>query len=180
MLDEVRPGYTKRDAAVEAAGRFIDSLRSGDQAGVVSFNDMAVLDQGLTGDKVALHAALPRIVNRQFTRLDLGIQRAREELAGARHNPGNRTVIILLTDGKANPEPVETAVEEGRLAKASGVTLFVIGLGRPEHLDDQALRQIASRPEYYFQTPDAGALAAIYEEIARVIPCPPDEFWGRR
>ena len=92
----------------------------------------------------------------------------------------NRPVIILLTDGKANPEPVETAVDEARRAKEAGVTIFVIGLGHPEDLDNEALRLIASRPDYYYQTPRAEELAAVYEEIAGVIPCPPEQFWGGR
>ncbi len=180
MLEEVRSGYTKREAASDAAGRFIDLLKSGDQAGVVSFNDTAGLEQGLTDDKLALHAALRQIGNDQFTRLDLGIVRARDELASGRHDPDNRSVLILLTDGKANPEPVETAIQEAELAKDARITLFVIGLGRPDDLDDNALRQIASRPEYYYRTTDATTLMAIYEEIAGVIPCAPDQFWGRR
>jgi len=180
MLEEIRPGYTKRDAAIAAASRFIDLLKPGDQAGVVSFNDTAVLEQGLTGDKLALRTALRRIDIDQFTRLDLGIAKARDELASSRHNLDNRTVLILLTDGKANPEPVETAIQEAELAKKARITLFVIGLGRPQDLDDGGLRQIASRAEFYYQTPDASTLATIYEEIAGVIPCPPEQFWGRR
>lgn len=180
MLEEIRPRYTKREAAADAAGRFVDLLKMGDHAGVVYFNDTAVLEQGLTGDKPALHAALSRIVNRQFTRLDLGITKAREELGSGQRDPSHQAVIILLTDGKANPEPVATAIVEAQMAKDAGITVFTIGLGAVENLDDWALRQIASRPDYYYRTPDADALTAIYEEIAGVIPCPPERFWGRR
>jgi Mg-chelatase subunit ChlD len=185
MLEEVRLGHTKQDAAAEAAGRFIDlivarPLGRGHQAGVVWFNDTAVLEQGLTDDTAALHAALERIVNRPFSRLDLGVREAHEELMSARRNPNNRPVIIVLTDGQANPEPVETAIEEAERAKGAGAMVFVVGLGNREALDDAELRQIASRPEYYYQTPDAGTLTNIYEEIAGVIPCPLEQFWGRR
>jgi Mg-chelatase subunit ChlD len=180
MLEEVRPGYTKRVAAADAARRFIDLLKSSDQAGIVWFNTTAAREQVLTRDKAALRSAIDRIVNAQFTRLDLGIKVARDELVSDHHVPGNRSVLILLTDGKANPEPVETALHEAQLAKGAGITLFVIGLGRAEDLDDDALRQIASRPEYYYQTTDASTLTTIYEEIAGVIPCPPELFWGRR
>ena len=180
MLEEARPGYTKREAAIDASARFIDLLRPGDQAAVVSFNDSATLEQELTGDKVALIGALAGIANRQFTRLDLGIKAAREELGSARHDPDNRPVLILLTDGKSNPEPVETALAEAALAKDAGITLFVVGLGQVEVLDDAALGQCASRPEYYFRTADASTLTKIYEDIAGMIPCPPERYWGRR
>lgn len=41
-------------------------------------------------------------------------------------------------------------------------------------------RRIASRPGQYLRTPDADALAAIFERIAGEIPCPPDAYWGKR
>jgi Mg-chelatase subunit ChlD len=106
--------------------------------------------------------------------------KARDELLSPRHDTDNRSVIVLLTDGRANPEPVETALLEAGLAKSVGITLFVIGLGIPEDLDDAALREMASSPNYYYQTTDAATLSGIYEEIAGVIPCPADQFWGRR
>jgi Mg-chelatase subunit ChlD len=180
MLELVAPARTKRDAATDAARRFLDLLKPRDQAGIAYFNDRAVLLQELTSDRAALSAALDLIENRQFTRLDLGIAVGAVELASPRHRPGNRPVLVLLTDGKANPEPVESALAEADRAKAAGVTLFVIGLGRPEDLDDAALRQIATVPDFYHQTSDAAALAAIYEEIAGTIPCSASSFWGRR
>jgi Mg-chelatase subunit ChlD len=180
MLEDVRAGYTKRDAATDAARRFVDLMTTGDQAAIVWFNERAGLEQELTGDKAALGSALNRIVNREFTRIDLGIKVAREELATHRHLPGNRPVVIVLTDGKANPEPIETALGEAVLAKDAGATLFVIGLADPQELDDHALRLMASRPEYYFRTTDPAVLVSIYEGISGVIPCPPEHFWGRR
>lgn len=36
--------------------------------------------------------------------------------------------------------------------------------------------EIASRPEYCHQTPNAEHLTRIYEEIAGEIPCPADAF----
>ncbi len=47
-------------------------------------------------------------------------------------------------------------------------------------LDVDALRAIASRPEWFFTTPDAEALADIYRTIAGTIPCPAVPFWGGR
>jgi Mg-chelatase subunit ChlD len=172
MLAEVRPGYTKQDAARDAAAAFIDLLQAGDQAGLVSFSDAAVLEQELTADKVRLHDALSRIVNHQFTRLDAGIRLAHEELASSRHKPGNRAAAVVLTDGRVDPEYLAAAVEEARVAKSTGVTIFVVALGRTEDLDNGALGQIASHPNYYYQTSDAETLTAVYESIAGVIECP--------
>jgi hypothetical protein len=56
--------------------------------------------------------------------------------------------------------------------------LFTIGLGND--LDTEALRGMASKPEYFYLAPDAAALAGIYRSIAVAIPCPAGAFWGRR
>jgi Mg-chelatase subunit ChlD len=167
---------------MSAALAFLDQLHfdAGDQAAVVTFNSDAWLLAVLTPDRTALDAAIADMKTGQFTRIDLGIVSAREELLGPRRHGDNTPVMIVLTDGRANPEPVETAIEQAEMAKRAGITLFVIGLGVPEALDDEALRLIASRPGYYYRTSDADNLAAIYEEIAEVIPCPPELFWGRR
>ncbi len=58
------------------------------------------------------------------------------------------------------------------------VIVFTVGLG--EDLDADALEAMASRPAHYFASPDAGALAGIYREIAVMITCPGEMFWGRR
>jgi hypothetical protein len=39
---------------------------------------------------------------------------------------------------------------------------------------------MAAKPEYFYRAPAAEDLAGIYQQIAVEIPCPRDEFWGRR
>lgn len=180
MADLVRPGVTKQRAAADAAGRFVDLLGTRDQAAIVSFHAEARLELGLTADRVALHNALAGIQSGRQTRIDLGIASARAELAGPRRLAGNRPVLIVMTDGKANPVGPEAAVQEARQAHSDGATVFAIGLGSPGDLDVDALEAMASRPGYYYPAPSPDDLAAIYETIAGVIPCPAGAFWGRR
>ena len=125
-----------------------------------------------------LDAALTRIVMHSLTRIDLGIATARTELAGPRHRPTNTPVMVVLTDGRANPVPVDVAVAEAQRAKDASVTVFTIGLG--QDLDFAALTAMASRPEFFYNAPDGEALAGIYRGIAVAIPCPAGAFWGRR
>jgi hypothetical protein len=73
---------------------------------------------------------------------------------------------------------VSEAVASAKRAQESGILVFTIGLGND--LDVDALREMASRPEYFYVTPDAAELAEIYASIAGAIPCPPSSFWGRR
>jgi Mg-chelatase subunit ChlD len=144
----------------------------------VQFNGGVELLQGLTGDRSALVTALDRIQIERQTRIDLGIEVAREELNSDRRHPGNQAVMIVLTDGKANPLGPDAAVREADKAKADKITIFTIGLG--EDLDLEALRAIASRRSYFYRAPDAEDLGDIYSKIAVEIPCPATDFWGRR
>lgn len=180
MRDPTAAGRTKLAAAVNAARSFLDQLNptGGDQAAVVAFNADATLLAPLTTDRAALDTALSGITTAQFTRIDLGLAVARTELAGPRHRSGSTPVLILLTDGRANPVPVSIAEAEAQAAKAAGVVVFTIGLGGD--LDAAALVAMASRPSYAYTAVDGEQLAAIYRAIAGTIPCPAGAFWGRR
>ena len=180
-MTELTPaGRSKLAAAVEAAGTFLDQMHfdAGDQAAVVTFNSDATLLAPLTTTRALLDAALGAITTAQFTRIDRGIAVAREELASTRHRPGNTPVMIVLTDGRANPVPVSVAEVEARQAKDAGIIIFTIGLGND--LDTEGLRAIASRPEWFYSAPSAEELAGIYRGIAVAIPCPASVFWGQR
>ncbi len=171
MLDLVAPGRRKIDAAVAAATRFLEQLSPGDQAAIVSFNASASVVGELTSDVPALVRALSGLETAEFTRIDLGIRAARDELLSERRRAANRPVMIVLSDGRSNPVPVEMAEAEASLAKSAGITLFTIGFGAPEDLDRDALGRMASRPEHYYDAPSADDLAEIYAAIGDLIPC---------
>jgi Mg-chelatase subunit ChlD len=176
-------GRTKLAAAIEAAHAFVDTLVfPQDQAAVIVFNDDAWVVQELTGrqaDILVQLAAVPGLVHQQ-TRIDRGIEEGHRELTSTRRRVGNRPVMIVLTDGLANPMPASVAVERAKAAKDDGITVFAIGLGRPSELNVVDLAQMASRPEYFYRAPDGEDLVAIYRTIAIEIPCPARQYWGRR
>lgn len=181
MLEPTTAGGSKLAAAMAAAGVFLDQLHlaaGGDQAAIVTFDHGATVAQPLTADRAALNAALAQIVTDRQTCISCGIDAAATELASPRHRQGNVPVLVLLTDGRANPEPAEEGVRRAALAKAAGVTLFSIGLGND--VDLSALAEIASRPDYFHHAPDAADLEGIYRAVAGTIPCPSGTFWGRR
>jgi Mg-chelatase subunit ChlD len=181
VLDRTSSGRTKLDAATEAARGFLGLLAlPNDQATLIAFNSTAAVLQELTGNRALLDAAFARITVARQTRIHLGVELARQELASPRHRAGNQPVMIVLTDGKANPESPELAVQQAQLAKADGIAVFTIGLGADADLDVDALQRMASQPSYYYHAPDADQLKGIYSQIAVAIPCPPEGFWGRR
>jgi Mg-chelatase subunit ChlD len=174
MLLTTADGRVKLDAAKEAAKRFVDLLSlPADQAGVVWFNERVGVEQSLTGERQALHAAIDRIPVHEFTRIDQGITLAHHELLHSpMANPAAQRVMVVLTDGIPNPVPewqVEAAADN---AKSSGIRMFTVGLGqdvRPEFL-----RRLASTPDDYFESPTAGKLTDIYKRIAERIVCVPN------
>jgi Mg-chelatase subunit ChlD len=180
MLEHTLAGRTKLAAAIEAAQMFVDTLNLdfGDQAALVAFNSDAWLLAPLTSNQALLDAGFADIQVAQFTRIDRGIALASQELHGPHHTPQNVAVMIVLTDGLANPVPVDAAVAEAQRAKDASVVVFTVGLG--QDLDFEALEQMASQPSYFYAAPDAEDLARIYRDIAGTIPCPHTAFWGRR
>ena len=131
--DLTSAGRTKLSAAIEASTAFVATMAlPQDQVAVVTFNNDAEVLLGLTGRRADIEAALARIPRlvRQQTRIDRGIEEAHKELGSARRKAANRAVIILLTDGLANPEPASTAVRRAQAAKDGHITIFTIGLGK--------------------------------------------------
>lgn len=179
MRDATRAGRPKLDAAREAAALFLAELDlPDDRAAIVGFNAAAWLAAPLTGDRAALDAALAGITMAQFTRIDLGLRAAQAELRGPRAVAGRQAAVIVLTDGRNNPEPIASAVAAAGAVKVGGVRLFTIGLG--EDVETDALRQMASQPGDYFFAPDGEDLAAVYRAIAGAFdPCPAERFWPR-
>lgn len=180
MAEAGGAGRSKLVAAQDAARAFLDELQfaAGDRAALVTFNHEAVLAQPLTADRAAMDQAIAAMTLAPQTCLVCGIERADEELHGPRRQAGNSPILILLTDGRSNPRPVEEAITRASAAKAGGVLIFTIGIG--SDLDIDALASIASRPDYFFRSADAQDLNNIYRAISLAIPCQQDSFWGRR
>lgn len=183
MRDRTRSGRPKIEAALDAVRVFLDLLAldapGGDQAAIVAFNSDAYLVAPLTSDRTALDTALQSITLAQLTRLDRAVAVGADALTdNSRRRSANQPVLVLLTDGRANPVPVEAAVAEAAAAKATGITIFTIGVGT--NIDVEALEVIASTPAGFLRAPDAEGLADIYYEVARSIPCPASAYWGGR
>ncbi len=182
MLEATRSGRTKLEAAKEAVGAFIDGLDlevdergKADQAAIVYFNGTAELIVPLGRDRAAMENGLAGIETAMTTRLDLGIERGAVALAGPARDMRNTAVMIVLTDGRANPIPVEVAAERAEAIKAAGVRIYTVGLG--DEVEVEALRAMASESGMYRGAPDGDDLSAIYEDVTEEIACGDDPFW---
>ncbi|MBK8538968.1 MAG: VWA domain-containing protein [Ardenticatenia bacterium] len=101
-------------------------------------------------------------------RIHLGLERARGLLAPP--NPGRRSVILLLTDGRSDPDPASLAIAQARAAQADGIVVVAVGLGAD--IDRASLEQMAS-PGQFHLAPDAEDLAGVYRRLAAAMPCLP-------
>lgn len=171
MADPTEPGgVTKLAAAQNAAATFFTLLNfSGDQAALVSFDDSATLDHPLSQNQSSLLAALNALQLGTQTRMDLGLQTARLELTGPRHDPDNHTFIIFLTDGHPNGTTEAQVLAQATLAKQSGITIYTIGLGSTINIT--LLQAVATSPNHYYASPSTGDLNAIYQQIASSFAC---------
>lgn len=174
MLEAAGGGRNKINAALAATRAFLDVMNLAvgrDRAAVVSFNAAAVLHQPLTSDRARLEAALDAVSLAPLTCLPCAVAMGREALGAP--TPGRTRTIVLLTDGRSNPRPIDEAVALAAAAKADGILIAVVGLG--DELDVDGLRSIASSERHFFLSPDAQDLEAIYAAIADLIPCP--SYW---
>ncbi|MCB8944467.1 MAG: PKD domain-containing protein [Ardenticatenaceae bacterium] len=165
-------GMSKYAAAQAAATEFLHLLQfPGDQAGIVSFANDAVLEHPLSDDVDSLIQAL-HVERGGPTWFDLALRESRQELVGPRHIPGNKPVIILLTDGVPNGADEATVLAEAAQAKAQGITIYTIGLG--VDVNAALLQAMATTPQHYYPAPATDDLNTIYAQIAHSVNCAAD------
>lgn len=162
-------------SVLDAAESFVERLRSGDQAGVVTFATQADLVRNLTSDMTGTAAAVSSLrispqEERGSTNIGDPIILATEEFSSPRHSRDARKVLVLLTDGRANApdqNAEEYALEAAASAKEEDITLFTIGLGN--NVNDAFLTTLASSPDHRFRAADRSQLDQIYRTISTAI-----------
>ncbi len=168
-------------AAKDAAIAFLDRLTPQDQAGYVSFATEAtnpideLLTPRITSVKEAVDNTFILTGSTQYTNIGDAIARARDEFLSGRPNPDAKQVLVLLTDGvptyPKDPNEPEFPVQYARSAaneiKSEEVNVYTIGLG--EELNEDLLREMATKPEQYYNAASGAELGGIYQAIASSI-----------
>lgn len=159
----------KIKGAKQAAKAYLDLLRPGDQAGLISFNTRVNVVQPVTSDKAALAAAIdslqPTGNTAMFDALMSGVDTLKEI-------PG-RKAIILLSDGLDNRSHAKVDDVINAIGPA-GLSISTIGLGDPKQsgnnfgLDEPALRSLAERAGGFYGFATAPQdLLALYQQRGR-------------
>jgi Ca-activated chloride channel family protein len=159
----------KLAAAKQAARAYIDQMRPGDQAGLISFSTVIHTVQAVTTDHQALYAAIDSLTAQNDTAMFDALMKAIQVLKPI---PG-RKAIIVLTDGLDNSSTSTSQDVTGSVGPG-GVSISTIGLGDPAAgksffgMNEKSLRDLAEQAGgVYAFTADNTALQAIYQAYGR-------------
>lgn len=180
-----------RLVALKYVAREFIRRRTGDRIGLVLFGEQAYLNVPLTFDRATVARMLDEteigLAGRSTAigdAIGLAAKRLRDQDAPVK-------TIILMTDG-ANTSGQVDPLRAARLAKASGLRIYTIGIGADEmvvnqlfgrirvnpsqDLDEDTLRAIASETGgKYFRARDVDELERIYAELDKLEPVARDE-----
>ncbi|HEY5118669.1 MAG TPA: VWA domain-containing protein, partial [Anaerolineales bacterium] len=162
----------KLTSAKSAASAYIDQMRSGDEAGLLSFNTRITYVQPVTADhdkvKLAIQGLIAGSDTAMYDALIEGIDLLKDV--------SGRKAIIVLTDGMDNRSK-QTA--DGVIAAIGplGLSISTIGLGDPTQktgslagIDEPSLKNLAAQAGgSYGYVNDPAALQALYEQLGRAL-----------
>lgn len=161
---------SKMSQALKAAATFVDTLDlSLQRVAVVSFDDIAWLDIGLSQDPAAIKAALNKIALGSGTNISAGLDMAFLDLLEPQGRPEALPVIVLMSDGAPNrpgnaSQASVAAQVSANTARLGGATIFTIGLG--SDADETLMKRIAGSDANYTHSPSEDQLEEIYRSIA--------------
>ena len=160
----------KLQAAKSAALAYIEQMRPGDRAGLLTFNTKIDLVHPVTRDTVALSTKITQLEARNDTVMYDALFEAVDYLDSFM----GRKAIIALTDGLDNrsTHDMQDVIDQ---IGPSGLSISTIGLGDPSHgrgaqtaLDEGALENLAkSAGGVYGYAEDELSLMKLYELYGR-------------
>ena len=162
----------KAGMRLEAVRLLISRLMPGDQVGVVSFNTKAstVLPLAMITSRDQarkLAGSVASLPAKGDTDIGAGLARAGELLEQAR--PGRRKIVVLLTDGRNDPESANgPTLDTVRRLAGRGVQLYAVGL--TDKVDELFLSSLAREAKgSYLAARDAGELVAAFDRLQAAI-----------
>ena len=161
----------KLSTAKTAAQAYIDQMRPGDQAGLLTFNTKVTYVQSITTDHTALSQAINSLEAQDDTAMFDALFQADLIL---QDYPG-RKAIIVLTDGIDN-QSKKTLTQITQTIGKSGLTISTIGLGNPDNagpyfgLDESALKSLAEQAGgVYSYANNQADLSKLYKLYGRAL-----------
>lgn len=162
----------KLTSAKSAASAYVDQMRTGDEAGLLSFNTRITYVQPVTADHDKLKLAIQGLIAGSDTAMYDALIQGTDLLKDV----SGRKAIIVLTDGMDNRSK-QTA--DGIVAAIGppGLSISTIGLGDSTQktsslagIDEPSLKSLAERAGgSYGYVNDATALRNLYEQYGRAL-----------
>jgi len=160
----------KLTAAKDAAKAYVNQMRAGDQAGLMTFDTKTYYVQPVTTDTAALTSAIDELKTGGDTAMFDALVEAEKNLSSI---PG-RKAIIVLADGLDNhsQNTVDSVIEQ---IGPSGLTISTVGFGdastaSQSGLDEAALKSLAERSGgLYSFAADSQSLSALYQQLGRTL-----------
>ena len=160
----------KLAAAKEAAKAYIDQMRPGDQAGLMTYDTETYYVQPITADINVLATAIDGLVTGGDTAMFNALVEAEKNLEAI----SGRKSIIVLTDGLDNKS--QSTVDDVIAGVGqSGLTISTIGFGDASTrgqvgLDEAKLKLLAEKTGgLYSFAGDAETLSRIYQQFGQVL-----------
>jgi len=162
--------------SAEAMKMFIDMCHvTGDKGGMVAYSGNIVKEAPLSylnseADKTALKNTLTNLQLGNWTDIGLGLKRA-VSLIKEGHDANNKPIIILLSDGKNDPQRSKTASQDDLAAglneaKFQNIPVYTIGLNADGTVDKNQLELISKETGgKSFITNNANELPQILRDI---------------
>jgi VWFA-related protein len=162
----------KMESAKAAAIAYVNQMRKGDEAGLVSFNTKITYVQPTTTDRDALKSAIDGLTTESDTAMYDAVYEAIDLLQAI----AGRKAVIVLTDGMDNRSK-HTAEEVLERIGPEGLTISTIGLGDPAKktaeyagIDEPALKNLAQQAGgTYGYANDPESLKKLYEQYGRAL-----------
>jgi len=158
----------KIGAAKDAAKAYVSGMRSGDQAGLITYDTQVYTVQPITSDIATLTSAIDGLRTGSDTAMYNALIVAEKALEGV----SGRKAIIVLTDGMDN-QSSSTSADVINGISESGLTISAIGFGDTtatgqEGLDETGLMSLAENAggQYAFAA-DAQTLSALYQQYGQ-------------
>lgn len=171
LIDTSASMRDKMGVVHDAALGFLRTLRPGDRAAVIEFNDNVNIVQPLTSGKAALEAAVRRTEARGGTALNNALYIAIKQFGHGAGSGGEvrRQSIAVLSDGN---DTVSMLSFDDVLAQArrSGVSVYTIALKSHHEQEDLDGRRSFSESDYAMKTlaAETGALSFFPTRIAEL------------
>lgn len=160
--------------ALTAAKTFLDNLVSNSQVGVVTFASSSTKDLDLTllnssDNKNLIKYVIDDNEADGSTAMGDALADANEILIDDGRSSANK-IVVLLTDGVSNVGSDRDGSDAVDVANSNGITIYTIGLGDPDYLDEPTLQRIASETGgTYYNAPTSAELESVYNSIAQEI-----------